>query len=229
MLKPILVYSATEEVTGPNYTGGTETLIHEQKVAHKRRRLTRRGRKGQEKMKQKRDLKIRFVRWWSRQAIKFAASKMTAIGLLTCFDIVIRFRSTSCIFIQEGFLHNALCALQLHRSVMPQCTPTISQPICWTFVLHWKLQNIQQTVIRCLSNHMVCRLSNCLHLQYRTNFGWIHDLNILSCLANLSKGHRPSVYSAVTLQALKWINVPKVVSSYTGAKGYCWCVLERGT
>lgn len=62
MLKPILVYSATEEVTGPNYAGGTETLIHEQKVAHKRRRLTRRGRKGQEKMNQKRDLKIRFVR-----------------------------------------------------------------------------------------------------------------------------------------------------------------------
>lgn len=141
---------------------------------------------------------------------------MTVIGLLTCFDIVIRFRGTSCIFIQGGFLHNALCAHQLHRSVMPQCTPTISQPISWTFVLHWKPENSRllldvfptiwfaSLVIAC-----ACTTGHC---------GWIHDLNMLSCLANLSKEHWPSVYSAVTLQALKWINDPEVVSSYTGVE-----------
>lgn len=125
--------------------------------------------KGGEKGKRKWNKKGIFWLLQSRQAIQFPASKMTAIGLLTCFDIVIRFRSTSCLFIQEVFfLHNALCAHQLHRSVMRLCTPTISQLVRRTFVLHWKSQNIQQTVIRSLSNHMVSKLSNCLHLHYRT-------------------------------------------------------------
>lgn len=140
------------------------------KAADKRRRITGRKNSAIEKMKQERDLKTKNRHHFADKAGKRLSlwrAKMTVMVLSTCFDIVIRFRVTSCIFIQDGFLHNTLCAHQLHRSVMPQCAPTISQPISWTFVLHWKPVNIQQTVIRCLPNHMVCRLSNCLGLHYR--------------------------------------------------------------
>lgn len=140
---------------------------------------------------------------------------MTVMVLSTCFDIVIRFRGTSCIFIQEGFLHNALCAHQLHRSVMPQCTPTISQPVSCTFVLHWKPENIQQTVIRCLPNHMVRELSNCLCLRYRTL--WMNSRSEHAVL--FSKPFQRTLAFCLLCcnpPRPKWINDPEVVSPYAG-------------
>lgn len=139
---------------------------------------------------------------------------MTVMVLLTCFSVVIRFRGTSCIFIQEGFLHNTLCAHQLHRSVMPQCTATIPQPISWTFVLHWKPENIYS---RLLLDVFPSIWFASLVIAW-TLWMNVDHLNMPCCLANSSKGHWPSVYSAVTPAPLKWINDPEVASSNAGTE-----------
>lgn len=176
--------------------------------------------KGGIKRNQKKDLKPHkerkhFVRFADKASKEITIRKSKTILMFVCFFqhfyVIIRF--------QPHCVHHFMCGcyiiyLLLQAAQFP--SPSVHSHNFLTRKLNFL--SFKWETVRCFPSHMVYKHKTALF--YITgHYGCIHDLIMLICVTNSSKGLWPCVCAAsCSPPSPKWINDPEVVSSNTGTE-----------